>query len=327
MKDKKLILIDTDLGDDIDDAFALCLAMCSPEIELLGVTTVFRCASHRAKMAKALLRAGGFGNVPVHAGRSRPLACTTVHGREIDYGEAPKSYAEEYEDVLYDGDDAPDFLIEVLERSARKITIVTLGALTNIALVLQRRPDLYAKIECITIMGGAFSMNWGEYNFCCDPDAAAFVLDSGLPIRCVGVDVTFCCKLSGELLDRVQTHPHPCLRMLGRMRKKWGGEVYLHDPLALMCAFDDRFVKWQPMVCAVESGGKYANGYVINLSDPNWRRDAAHSNLLVATSVDAEAFTREYVRRVSGFPGGDRRKDEERHCVGHGMFDLGSVDV
>ncbi len=301
MKEKIPVLIDTDLGDDIDDAFALCLAMRSPEIRLLGVTTVHRCAKQRAKMAKALLRAGGFGDVPVHAGDSRPLKSTSVYGRPIDYGDLPHSYDDEYADVSYDGDDAVSFLAETLKNSSSKVTIVTLGALTNVARLLLEHPEAREKIGLICTMGGAFSMNWGEYNFCCDPDAAAVVLESGLPQYCVGVDVTFQCKLNGELLEQVRTHPHPCLQMLNRMRQKWGNDVYLHDPLALFCAFDDSLVRWQPMVCSVEKDAKYANGYVINFTDPNWRKSSANSNLSVAVGVDASAFIREYVRRVTGF--------------------------
>lgn len=173
MKERIPVIIDTDLGDDIDDAFALCLAMQSPELEILGVTTVHRCAAYRAKMAKSLLNAGGFCEVPVYAGESKPLVRESVHGRPLDYGEKPHSYAEEYDATEYDGDDAVSFIVGTLEKSDRKITLVTLGALTNIALVLQKRPDLFKKIEKLCIMGGAFSMNLGEYNFSCDPDAAA----------------------------------------------------------------------------------------------------------------------------------------------------------
>ena len=301
MKDRIPVLIDTDLVDDIDDAFALCLAMRSPEIRVLGVTTVFRCAKYRAKMAKALLCAGGFSEIPVYAGESKPLECTSVHGHPIDYSELPHSYAEEYEGVEYDGDDVVVFLIRALESSEKKVTLVTLGALTNVAKVLQARPDLFGKIEKLCIMGGSYSMNWGEYNFCCDPKAASIVMGSGLPMQCVGVDITFQCKLSGQLLEEVVKHPHPCLQMLNRMRKKWAGEVFLHDPLALICSFNDSFITWQPMICAVESDAEYANGYVVKLSDPNWRKSAAESKQLVATAVDANAFTREYVRRVTEF--------------------------
>lgn len=165
MKERIPVIIDTDLGDDIDDAFALCLAMQSPELEILGVTTVHRCAAYRAKMAKSLLNAGGFCEVPVYAGESKPLVRESVHGRPLDYGEKPHSYAEEYDATEYDGDDAVSFIVGTLEKSDRKITLVTLGALTNIALVLQKRPDLFGKIEKLCIMGGAFSMNLGEYNF------------------------------------------------------------------------------------------------------------------------------------------------------------------
>ena len=212
MKEKIPVLIDTDIGDDIDDAFALCLAMRSPEIRLLGVTTVHRCAKHRARMAKALLRAGGFGYVPVHAGDSRPLKCTSVYGRPIDYADLPHSYDSEYDDVSYDGDDAVSFLAETLKKSSDKVTIVTLGALTNLARLLCEHPEVHEKIGLTCTMGGAYSMNWGEYNFCCDPEAAAVVLESGLPQHCVGVDVTFQCKLNGELLEQSVRSPIPACK-------------------------------------------------------------------------------------------------------------------
>ena len=104
--------------------------------------------AYRAKMAKSLLNAGGFCEVPVYAGESKPLVRESVHGRPLDYGEKPHSYAEEYDATEYDGDDAVSFIVGTLEKSDRKITLVTLGALTNIALVLQKRPVLVFLNKC-----------------------------------------------------------------------------------------------------------------------------------------------------------------------------------
>ena len=147
MKERIPVIIDTDLGDDIDDAFALCLAMQSPELEILGVTTVHRCAAYRAKMAKSPAYTGTSQNPPAVRSDFAIFARESVHGRPLDYGEKPHSYAEEYDATEYDGDDAVSFIVGTLEKSDRKITLVTLGALTNIALVLQKRPDLFGKIE------------------------------------------------------------------------------------------------------------------------------------------------------------------------------------
>ncbi len=299
MEKKIPVIIDTDLGDDIDDAFALCLAAQSPEIQLLGVTTVHRCPQYRAKMAKALLNAAGM-QVPVHAGIAKPLKVQTVHGKTLNYTQKPLSWAEEFASIEYDGNDAVDFLVKTIESSQEKVTLVTLGALTNVATLIMRRPDLKEKIQ-LSIMGGAFLRNWGEYNFSCDPDAADIILQSGIQARCVGIDITFQCKLSGDLLGKIANHTHPCLQMLSRMRCMWEWGVLLHDPLALMSVFDPSFVTWEKMVCAVETQGKCANGYVVNFSDSNFGQDASSSNLSVGIAVDSDRFVREYVRRVSSF--------------------------
>lgn len=294
------IIIDTDIGDDIDDAFTLCLAMQSPEIELLGVTTVHRCPKYRAKIAKALLNAGGFSHIPVHAGIAHPLKTEIVHGKKLDYNKKPLSWSQEFENVCYDGDDAIDFLIKTIENSEEKINVVTIGALTNVATVLQKRPDLKEKIN-LTVMGGAFLRNWDEYNFACDPHAADFIVQSGIPTKCVGIDITFKCRLQGELLRKIAENNHPCLQMLCRMFNLCEHGVLLHDPLALTCVFDPSFVTWQKMICAVETEGKYANGYVVNLSDSNFGNDASNSNFEVGVEVDSTGFVKEYVRRVSSF--------------------------
>lgn len=294
------VIIDTDLGDDIDDAFAICLAVQSPEIELLGVTTVHRCPKSRAKMAKALLKAAGFPDIPVHAGLAEPIRTRTVHGKLLDFDLKPISWSDEYKDIEYDGDDAVSFLAKVIESSKEPVTVVTIGALTNIATLLTKRPDLKSKMR-LSVMGGAYLRNWGEYNFSCDPDAADLVLQSGIETLCVGIDITFQCRLSGEMLEKIMNHTHPCLQMLSRMRCMWGWGVLLHDPLALMCAFNPSFVTWQKMICRVETQGKYANGYVVNLSDSNFGQDASSSNVSVGVAVDAEAFVAEYVKRVGSF--------------------------
>lgn len=301
MNGKKPVIIDTDLGDDIDDAMALCLAMQSPELEILGVTTVHRCAEYRARMVKSLLKAGGFGYVPVYAGYSKPLRAETLYGRKIDYSKIPESYLPEFEKTEYDGDDAVGFLSKTLKESKEPVTIVTMGALTNIAALYQSNPEAFDKIDGMFIMGGAYNQNFGEYNFCCDPDAAAIVMASGKSIHSVGIDITLRCKLTEEQQNRIFLSDNPCLKMLARMRKQWRGDVCLHDPLALYCAIDPGFVRWERRVCAVERKGEFFSGYVVNLSDWNWQKDSVGSNVYVGCDVDEIGFGNEYVRRILQF--------------------------
>ena len=112
------VIIDTDIGDDIDDAFALCLAMQSPEIEILGVTTVFKNTRARAMIAKKLLTLGGYPDIPVAAGASIPLSNPEMFGKPVDFEELPKSYRPEYEtelDLVHTG---MELIITILENSS-----------------------------------------------------------------------------------------------------------------------------------------------------------------------------------------------------------------
>ena len=167
------ILIDTDIGSDIDDAFAIALALQSPEVEIKGVTTVFCNTDRRTALAEMLLKLAGREDIPVHTGLSHPIVQREMFDRPIDFDDGVPEWLEEFEKYLVPKPhDAPQFIVETLEKAERPLVILTLGALTNIAAVLTVRPDLKKKIDYLMIMGGSYFMNYQEYNFSCDPEAA-----------------------------------------------------------------------------------------------------------------------------------------------------------
>ncbi|MGI6142018.1 MAG: nucleoside hydrolase [Caldicoprobacterales bacterium] len=304
MIEKIPLIIDTDIGDDIDDVFALLLAMNSPEIELLGVTTVFGNTRLRAMIAQRLLRMGGYAHVPVYAGASVPLSNPVMFDRKLDFDAPPLTYLDKYAEPLRNDMDAAAFIISVLEKSSIPVTIVTLGALTNIAEVLRRRGDLKDRIRCLHIMGGAYSINWTEYNFACDPEAAAMVLTSGLLIWAVGVDVTLTCPLTPQHLAPLYAHRHPCLVMAMEMCDRWrqSGHVYLHDPMALWTVFDPDIIEFVPNVYQVETRGRWTRGICVNLSDHNWKVPSQNSKLHIARKVNIERFVQPCLDRITAFP-------------------------
>jgi len=264
----------------------------------LGVTTVYCDTVKRARMAARLLREGGFSDVPVYAGRSEPLNKNKpLYGRPVQTDRAPHGYDTAYDGERISGEDAVEFIIRALENAPQKICIVTLGALTNIAAVFTKRPDLKEKISFLSVMGGAYDLNIGEYNFSCDPLAASIVLNSGLPIKCVGLDVTFKCKVNGSYAALLEQVEAPVIKTLMKMRKIWNGAVFLHDPLAVTCTFNDGYVGWQKRLCDVEHNASLANGQVINLSDFNWQKQPA-GNLEVSVSVRADEFVDECMKRI-----------------------------
>ncbi len=302
MRQLKKVLIDTDLGDDIDDAFALCLAMQSPEIEVLGVTTVFKSADKRARMAKKLLTLGGFGFVPVVEGEHYPLNQKEMFKLPINFDEPPISYdPAEYDDVEYDGNDAVEFLRRTLENSEEKLILVTLGALTNIARLFQKYPQTKDKVSELVVMGGAFDMNFPEYNYSCDPEAADFVINCGLPVKAVGVDVTFKCATTAEQTKALEECPHPAIKLLMSMRQNPAFMIYLHDPLALMSVYNDEYLTFCQRVVKVETTGEYTRGMAVNMCDHNWRRDCSVSPLVYARQVRADEFTADCIYRLLRF--------------------------
>jgi len=240
------IILDTDIGDDIDDALALTVALNSPEVEIVGVTTVFRDAGRRAILARKLLELMGRQEVPVFAGCSQPLLPDWDNfpggqavGRQFETLGADEKWSEPRHAV--------DFLIETARSFAaqnRTLTIVTIGALTNAALALRLAPDIVPSCR-IVMMGGKWGDDFAEWNILCDPEAAAMVFGSGVELTMVGLDVTLRCVLNKEQEAMFHASPHPHARFLGQLIDLWGHPVTLHDPLTVLTLFSD-VVRFEP---------------------------------------------------------------------------------
>ena len=197
------IIIDTDPG--IDDAFAILLALASPEIELQALTTV--AGNVRLELttlnALKLCALAGRPDLPVYAGCQEPLARTLitgeVHGTTgMDGADLPPPRAKAQ------NPHAVDWLIETLSAAAPgSQTLIPIGPLTNIATALARKPGIAKALREVVIMGGATPRIGGnmspyaEFNIFVDPEAAATVFASGLPITLVPLDLSHQCLLKG----------------------------------------------------------------------------------------------------------------------------------
>ncbi len=197
------VLIDCDPG--VDDAIALLLALASPELEVLGVTTVAGNQTLERTTANALrvVELVGRDDVPVAAGAERPLVrdlvVAQVHGESglggWDLPPVRGSSIDEH---------AVSFLARRVLESSSPVTLVALGPLTNVALLLALDPEAAHRLERIVLMGGAIGAGnmtpLAEFNVWTDPEAAARVFSSGLDVTMVGLDVTFqACVTSREI--------------------------------------------------------------------------------------------------------------------------------
>lgn len=290
--------LDTDIGGDIDDALTVLLAMASEEAEPVGVSTVFENTAARAKIARTLLDMGGFYEIPVHAGEGRPLAAERVYGRCVDTRRLPETYSEAlFGRAEYDKMPAAAAMKKAFSESRGEISLVTLGALTNVAKLIEEAPEAAEKIKCIYIMGGAAEMNLNEFNLTCDPEAADIVFSSAIPKKIVTLDVTFRCRLSAEQISRLADCKSEAVKTVMKMSALWGDGMILHDPLTLAAAVSDKFVRFEEGNLRVELSGEYSRGKCVNLADFNWRRKP-RPDMLVSVDVDEKSFLDFYIDRI-----------------------------
>lgn len=278
------ILLDTDIGSDIDDAFALALILDSPEFDLLGVTTVSGDAEARARLVAKLLEDGGRQDVPVVAG-------------------APGQFIPIFQCRLGDGFKSPsllpvaaeDFLYSAFSRRPGEITLIAIGPLTNVGALLKKHPDAAKKIKQIVLMGGSIDRGYAEnsppeaeYNIRMDPGAAQVVFSSGVPLLVAPLDVTAMLKLDADARHRIFTQLTPITNDLTLLYHLWNNETpVLFDPMAVALVID-------PTLCEVKS-------LAISVDNEGFTRraDGRPPNAAVALHTDPAKFFQFYLSRVA----------------------------
>lgn len=252
MAARRRVLLDTDIGDDIDDAFALALALQCPELEILGVTTAYGPTDKRAKMALKLLHAAGRDEIPVAVG---------LRGADSEPNQYP--FAADYSETEPVKEDAVEFILRLIDESDGHITLIAYGPLTNLGEAIRRSPETMAKLKQLIIMGGmigGLSSEAGElrpeYNIKCDIPAAQAVFNAGLPLTMVGLDVTMLCRLESPYLQAIEAAGTPLVDAVMAMLRLWPREVpILHDPLAISIAVDSSLVTTKPYHVQVDDEG------------------------------------------------------------------------
>lgn len=281
----KKILIDTDIGGDVDDALALAMALNAPDIEIVGITNVYLANAWRAGVTKQLLKVYGREDIPVCTGAEKPLIGwwdeSRIPNSSPDYGE-------------YRGEALPhacDFIIRMAE-TVEDLTVVAIGPLTNLGLALAKAPHIAGKI-CILMMGGQVNRAHPEWNIVCDPEAARIVFESGAPITMVGLDVTNRCQFTREEVDMVgqagNVRSDTLAQMMEIFIKNFGYLPILHDPLAMSLLMWDDVLTLEKKNILIETGGQYTRGLTI---DCDWGDGVP---VTVATDVNVEEFKRRVI--------------------------------
>lgn len=173
------IILDTDIGGDIDDALAVAFMVRRPELDVKAITTVCGRTDLRTRLLAKLLGILGRDDIPIASGRRYPLGPVGAVARQRLEEHVPCqcAFVEEDEAVREPAcDSAEEIILHAVEEHAGDVGLVAIGPLTNIGAIIQEHPGLLKKINFINMMGGAYALNHAEYNVACDPEAASIVL-------------------------------------------------------------------------------------------------------------------------------------------------------
>jgi inosine-uridine nucleoside N-ribohydrolase len=284
------ILLDTDIGSDIDDAVCLAYLLAQPDCELLGVTTVTGEAVERAKMVSALCKVAG-RDVPVYPGLEQPIMVEQRQPR------APQAAALSRWD--HDTDFPPGQAVEFLRRTIREhpgeITLLPIGPLTNVGLLFAVDPEIPSMLKALVMMCGVYTNrrpNVGptEWNAGGDPHATALVFRADVARhRAVGLDVTSRVTMDSDAArKRFDTD---LLRPVLDFAEIWFEQrdrITFHDPLAAATIFDDRICAFERGSVEVELAGERVKGMT------HWTPGGPEGRHEVALGVDADRFFNHY---------------------------------
>ena len=273
------VIIDTDIGDDIDDAFAVALALKSPELEILGISTTFGDTEARAKIVDRMLGEAGRTDIPVLAGTPTH---TTNPMTQRRYGEGGHFAKPSHPNAV-------DFILEQIRRYPGQITLIAIGPLMNVGALIDKNPQTFLKLKRVVMMGGSIKCGYGELWFCTahGPDAEWNIINdipsakklflSGVPLYVMPLDST---QLKFDEVKRAFLFKQgtPLTDALTLLYHQWGQPTpTLFDPMTLAYILN-------PQICPVEP-------VHIRVDDKGFTRpEPGAANAQVCMHSDSDAF-------------------------------------
>lgn len=255
----QLAIIDTDIGDDIDDAFAVALALRSPELHILGVTTAYGDTELRAQLLDRYLGAIGRADIPVAAGVATPRSNVFTQAAYAHQAPARKH------------PDAVAFLLDQIRAHPGQITLIAIGPLFNVQAAIERDPATFRQLKRVVIMGGSIYRGYGEdkngaprppepeWNIRCDPAGARALLSAGIPVFVMPLDSTQI-PLKTPAQGAIFSHGSPLTDQLTLLYHEWTGASEwrtptLFDPVAVTYAIRPELCPATPMRLEVDDMG------------------------------------------------------------------------
>lgn len=281
------VIIDTDIGDDVDDAFAVALALRSPELEILGITTTFGDAETRAKLLDRMLGELGRQDIPVAVGI--PTHATNIFTQ--------RRYAEGGHFARASHPGAVDFIAEQIRRYPGQITLIAIGPLMNVGALIDKDPATFRKLRRVVLMGGSIYRGYGdfeylpargpqpEWNILNDISSARKLFASGVPLYVMPLDSTQVQldEVKRAILFRSGT---PLTDALTLLYHEWGAQTpTLYDVMTVAYILDAKICPVQPMRIRVDDKGSTLV-------------ESGTANAQVCLHSDSDSFFRLYMGRI-----------------------------
>jgi purine nucleosidase len=283
------VIIDTDIGDDVDDAFALALAVKSPELEILGVETTFGDTEARARIVDRLLGEWGRGDVPVLAGKATPAKSEMTQKRYGESGGLAKSTH----------GDAVEFLLAEIRKYPGEITLIALGPLMNVGTAIDKDAATFRKLKRVVLMGGSIRRGYGdlgytapvapmaEWNILNDVASAQKLFAVGVPVYVMPLDSTQL-KLDEVKRAFLFSRDTAVTNALATLYYLWGQQTpTLFDPMTVAFAVRPELCPMTKMRIRVDEKGFT-------------REEPGEANAEVCLNSNAEDFFQFYLKRVGG---------------------------
>lgn len=288
------VIIDTDIGDDIDDAFAVALALRSPELQILGITTTFGDTETRARLLDRFLAETGHPDIPVASGAPTPPKSTFTQRRYSESGHSARaSHA-----------DAITFLLDQIRRNPGQITLIAIGPLMNVGAAIDKDPATFRKLKRVILMGGSIKRGYGdvgyglptppqpEWNILNDIHSAQKLFAAGIPLFVMPLDATQL-KLDEVKRAFLFSQGTPVTDALTILYHQWGQETpTLFDPMTIAFAVNPALCPTQPIHIRVDEKG-------MTLPDPGSPSAPNSPNAQVCLESNPDAFFRFYLNRLA----------------------------
>jgi purine nucleosidase len=290
---RRPVLLDTDIGTDVDDILALVLLARAPELQLIGVTTVYGDTTLRARMVRQVLDQMQLPDIPIGIGATETLTRRPVFwaGHEGE-GMPGLDSVRVDEDVT-----ASDLLRRAAAEHRGTLEVFAIGPLTNVAAAIEADDAFAASVHHLYVMGGAFWMEQAEHNIKSDPEAAAIVFGAGIPMTICGLDVTLRAWLREADLPRLREAAGGIGPLLENQVRRWwtyigAQENNLHDPLAILPAIQPEMFRFERCDVTVDVNGPESGRTRL--------QRCGQGDAQIAADVEFDAAEQEILRRVTG---------------------------